>query len=231
LHQKLENIGTGKQLALIAGDWLLLKALRIVNGLDFSPTIVHRLLDCITQWASTTAEGAATEITLTAVAPTTLKKSQLIQLYKQKTAGYSFICPLQAGAITANANDDTLDLLARIGEKIGVAYQIRDDLNELQAARNEDVKLKRPTILLWYAFHLADSNERETLESYLNTPRPEHTACNQVADILRKKHIIAKVREELTAFSKKTITILDNSQIPHALATELTKLAQSMIND
>jgi len=46
----------------------------------------------------------------------------------QKTASYSFVSPLLTGATLAAAPGSELVLLQKFGEKLGTAYQLRDDL-------------------------------------------------------------------------------------------------------
>ncbi len=45
-----------------------------------------------------------------------------------KTAGYSFEAPLKAGALLAGVDPGQAEALAAIGRRIGVAYQIVDDV-------------------------------------------------------------------------------------------------------
>ena len=45
-----------------------------------------------------------------------------------KTAVYSFCAPLRAGATLAGADDETDAVLRRFGARLGLAYQLVDDL-------------------------------------------------------------------------------------------------------
>ena len=47
--------------------------------------------------------------------------------YTYKTARYTFSLPMMAGAILAGADKNTTDLLEKLGEAMGLLFQIRDD--------------------------------------------------------------------------------------------------------
>jgi geranylgeranyl diphosphate synthase, type II len=55
-----------------------------------------------------------------------LRESLLME--EQKTSAYSFGLPLQAGAVLAGADEETVDRLGEAGRVLGVAFQLVDDL-------------------------------------------------------------------------------------------------------
>lgn len=66
-----------------------------------------------------------------------------------KTSRYSFVRPMQIGAILANANYGMDDFFENLGTKIGVAFQIQDDLLDIIG----DPKAIRKTPLIDIAEH------------------------------------------------------------------------------
>ncbi len=63
--------------------------------------------------------------------PVAYDKDVVLNLYRYKTARYTFSLPLRVGATLANADAHILVSLERLGECLGLLYQIRDDeLNE-----------------------------------------------------------------------------------------------------
>lgn len=49
-------------------------------------------------------------------------------VYRYKTAGYSFIHPLAAGALCARADQATIENLKKYGELVGIGFQLQDDI-------------------------------------------------------------------------------------------------------
>ncbi|WP_170037261.1 polyprenyl synthetase family protein [Georgenia soli] len=67
-----------------------------------------------------------------------------------KTAAYSFACPLVLGAVVAGAPGRSEDDLWAVGECLGVAYQIVDDVREVlvDRARRSDLRRGKVTTLV-----------------------------------------------------------------------------------
>lgn len=54
-------------------------------------------------------------------------KEEIISLYTYKTARYTFSLPMMAGAILARADRDAIGLLEKLGENMGILFQIQND--------------------------------------------------------------------------------------------------------
>lgn len=56
--------------------------------------------------------------------------AQIEKIYRYKTARYSFSLPLVIGAILAGQSKKTITALERLGEGLGIAFQIKDDIKD-----------------------------------------------------------------------------------------------------
>lgn len=56
-----------------------------------------------------------------------LSKTEVLSLYRYKTARYTFSLSMAVGATLADTTQDNVALLLRLGESMGLLYQIRDD--------------------------------------------------------------------------------------------------------
>ncbi len=54
-------------------------------------------------------------------------EADIIDLYRYKTARYSFSLPLSAGALAAGRGETEISILDRLGEHLGIIFQIKDD--------------------------------------------------------------------------------------------------------
>lgn len=70
-----------------------------------------------------------------------IREEDVFGLYRYKTGRYTFSLPLMSGAILAGAEDEQIGLLDRIGELLGVVFQLKDD--ELGLFGNEE-RLGKP---------------------------------------------------------------------------------------
>ncbi len=101
-------------LAMCAGDLLFFLAHELLSDTDVQ-TVSDQIFQevCIAQMQD--------------VAKTAKTKSDRVSLYRYKTARYTFSLPLMAGARLARADKKTIDELEKLGEAMGMLFQIRDD--------------------------------------------------------------------------------------------------------
>jgi geranylgeranyl diphosphate synthase type I len=62
---------------------------------------------------------------------------EILRLYTYKTARYTFSMPLAAGAMLAGCGPEALEALERLGECLGILFQLRDDLLDLFGEEGE----------------------------------------------------------------------------------------------
>ncbi|WP_181309581.1 polyprenyl synthetase family protein [Nocardioides campestrisoli] len=113
--------------ALLAGDLALAAAVRAVATCGAGPDVVGRLLDLLdtTLHVSAAGELADVRLTLGDGLPT---REESLEMAECKTAAYSFVLPMQAGAVLAGAEEHAVRALGEIGRRLGIAFQLHDDL-------------------------------------------------------------------------------------------------------
>ncbi len=93
--------------------------------------------------------------------PLPLSVDAVIDIFRRKTSP-AFEVALRLGAIAAGAGDEVWDVLHRCSEALGIAYQIADDLKDLNSDDGpSDVTAMRPSILLAIAYEGAAAGDRE----------------------------------------------------------------------
>ena len=65
-----------------------------------------------------------------------IDREMLDYIYENKTSAL-LEAAMMAGAALAGANDDDLDALCRIASKVGIAFQIRDDILDVTSTMEE----------------------------------------------------------------------------------------------
>lgn len=119
--------GYGLTAAILAGDLALAAAVRTVALSGAPAPVVGRLLDLFDTALHRTAAGELADVRHSLdLAPATLAQS--LEMEAQKTSAYSFILPLQAGAVLAGADASTITRLGEVGRAMGIAFQLADDL-------------------------------------------------------------------------------------------------------
>ncbi len=117
----------GDAAGLLAGDLLLHESQRLIALCPASDDERARLLDLLDEAVLVSAAGELAD-----VAHSVLDKepaaADILAVTHDKTAVYSFAAPLRAGALLAGASPETEAMLAQFGSRLGLAYQLVDDL-------------------------------------------------------------------------------------------------------
>jgi len=112
--------------------------------------------------------------------PQPLQSRQVLEIFRQKTAP-AFEVALKLGASYAGCLDDYAGVLKEYSENLGVAYQIRDDMDDLgeDAGENELEKM-RPSVLLAVARERAKGEEKAVLDSLWSHQDLEGIAVHKI---------------------------------------------------
>ena len=108
----------------------------------------------------------------------TLGVDDYLRLVLKKTAWYSFIHPMRIGALIANGEDQNLSRFDRFGYLTGLAFQIKDDVLNLNGSLarygkeiDGDLWEGKRTLMLTHAFAHASPTDRGWIGAFLERPR------------------------------------------------------------
>jgi geranylgeranyl diphosphate synthase type I len=111
----------------------------------------------------------------------------IYQMYLYKTARYTITGPLLIGAAVADARPDLLKALARIGDMLGLAYQVRNDLEDLTAAAaghdSPDLDTGKRTPILIHTYRNLSALGKLNLARLLDEP-PGPNRRNQILSLM-----------------------------------------------
>jgi geranylgeranyl diphosphate synthase type II len=124
-------------------------------------------------------EGQALELDWVKRKTWDLEDADYVHMVEQKTAWYSFITPLTIGGIAAGADGASLAALTEFGRRLGIAFQIQDDVLSLsgrpEAFGKElggDLWEGKRTLILLHMMRCASAAERAEAVRILALPQP-----------------------------------------------------------
>lgn len=121
----------GEAMAVLAGDGLLTYSFQILSEIkNLSPEIKLQIISELAK-ASGPEGMVAGQVADIEGENQQLNLSQIEYIHTHKTGKLLTFC-LKAGAILSNADDDTIKLLEQFGYHIGLAFQIRDDILDIE---------------------------------------------------------------------------------------------------
>lgn len=116
----------GETAAILAGDLALTGAVRLIASCGAGPALVDRMLDHLDHALHVTAAGELTDVRLSMDGDAEV--AEAVEMEHHKTAVYSFELPLVLAAVLAGREHTSTELRA-FARRLGVVYQLRDDLD------------------------------------------------------------------------------------------------------
>ena len=135
----------GVPIALNVGDLLIGEGYRLLSACEASPPTIVAMIRAAAEGHRTLSLGQGAELSWMR-APGPLSSLQVLDIFRQKTAP-AFEVALAIGTLYAGIGEDVAPALAKYTEALGVAYQIRDDIEDL-AGQAGDVCGGRPSLPL-----------------------------------------------------------------------------------
>ena len=154
----------GVPVALNVGDFLLGEGYRLIAASGLPADERAEMLLAAARGHRELAVGQGAELCW-ARRPEPLSVKAVLDIFRRKTSP-AFEVALRVGAIAGGASDEVWDVLHRCSEALGIAYQIADDLKDLDSDEGpSDVGAMRPSILLAIAHERADAADREFFDA------------------------------------------------------------------
>ncbi len=128
-------------LAIIIGDILFGYAIECFLDSALPAGRARDALLHFTLTAQDTGIGEASEIVQTLRSLDDVTEAEIRQTYGLKTARYTIECPLVCGAILGGASPEVIRTLKRFSHSLGMAYQIENDLHEIDTLEDGSAEL------------------------------------------------------------------------------------------
>jgi geranylgeranyl diphosphate synthase type I len=139
-----------------------------------------------------TALGQLLDIYLNSSPVGKVTEEDVLTVHRLKSAIYTVSSPLRMGAVLAGASPSLLEKLSSVGDLLGVAFQLRDDVlglgltseAEVGKSTNDLFEGKR-TLLVIEAWHRANLSGREALEKVLGNPLASPKKLDAAIEVIK----------------------------------------------
>lgn len=213
--------------AVLLGDYLLSSGLLIaVEHQDYD------FLEIISNATQAMSEGELLQIEK-AHQPV-ITEAEYLRIIQQKTASLMAAC-CTIGALSANASVDQAAVMYKIGEQLGMAFQIKDDLldydraDKLGKATGMDIKEKKITLPLLYALQQASWWKRQEMLQLIRNHSREPSSVQAVMAFVHASEGMAYAQKMMYDYREKALKILGGLQAsPYKEA--LTSLVYQVID-
>lgn len=224
VHQRWD-----KNVAILSGDAMLVEAYKMIMRVDSS--ILRDVLNVFNETATGVCEGQ--QLDMTFEQQNKVRAEEYIDMIRLKTAvllgGALKIGALIGGAATKDAN-----LLYTFGERLGIAFQLQDDILDVYGDPYKfgkqvggDIKSNKKTFLLIKAMELADAPQNAELEQWLLSN--DEGKVEAVTALYNQLDVKKYARQAMYAYADEAFDALDGINLPEDRKQYLRNFADGLM--
>ncbi|WP_276360427.1 polyprenyl synthetase family protein [Daejeonella sp. H1SJ63] len=194
------------KIAVLVGDYLLSKGLLLsINNGDFE------LLRIVSEAVKQMSEGELLQIEK--ARRLDIDEKVYYEVIRQKTASLIASC-CACGAASAGADAETVEKMRLFGEKVGIAFQIKDDLfdfgtDDIGKPLGIDIKEKKITLPLIYALNKASDSEKRRIINLVKNHNEESARVSEIIDFVRNSGGMDYAYSQMLHYQQEAFNILN----------------------
>ncbi|RZA03769.1 MAG: polyprenyl synthetase family protein [Sphingobacteriaceae bacterium] len=194
------------KIAVLVGDYLLSKGLLLsIENKDF------KLLQIVSEAVKQMSEGELLQIEK--VRRMDISEEVYYEVIRQKTASLIASC-CACGAASAGADDKTIEQMRLFGEKIGIAFQIKDDMfdfgtDDVGKPVGIDIKEKKVTLPLIYALNNTDTATKKNMINLVKNHNDEPKKIAAIIDFVKQTGGLAYAETQMKKYREEAFAILN----------------------
>jgi octaprenyl-diphosphate synthase len=199
------------KIAVLVGDYLLSRGLLLSVENDD-----HEILKIVSNAVKDMSEGELLQIEKARKLDIT--EEVYYEIVKQKTASLISSC-CAVGASSTSSDPEVIDKMKLFGEKVGMAFQIKDDLfdygkREIGKPLGIDIKEKKMTLPLIYALQNSSWSEKRRIINIIRNKSHIPKKVNEVIEYVKKSGGIEYAIGVMNEFYKEALQML--SEFPNS---------------
>ena len=194
------------KIAVLVGDYLLSKGLLLsIENNDFE------LLRIVSEAVRQMSEGELLQIEK--VRRMDIGETVYYEVIRQKTASLIASC-CACGAASAGADKETIEKMRLFGEKIGIAFQIKDDMfdfgtDDVGKPLGIDIKEKKVTLPLIYSLNNCDTATKKRMINLVKNHNDEAEKIKQIISFVKSSGGLEYAETQMKKYQDESFEILN----------------------
>jgi octaprenyl-diphosphate synthase len=191
--------------SVLVGDYLLAKGLLLsLEHDDFQ--ILKYLSNAVRQMS----EGELLQMEKSR--SLNLDENVYFEIIKSKTASL-LAAACAAGAWSTTEDKDTAERMRIFGEKVGIAFQIKDDLfdytsQDVGKPTGNDIKEKKLTLPLIYALNNVDKETKSKMIYIIKNENTRKAKVQYIIDVVERNGGIEYTNQKMAVYKKEALDLL-----------------------
>ena len=194
------------KIAVLVGDYLLSKGLLLsVDNSDF------QLLKIVSDSVREMSEGELLQIEK--ARRLDIQEAIYFDIIRQKTATLIASC-CASGAASAGSSQEIVSKMKQIGEDIGIAFQIKDDLFDYESnsaigkPTGIDIKERKMTLPLIYTLANSSSTQKRNIINIIKNHNTDPSRVEEVISIVNAGNGIKYAESKMIEYREKALVAL-----------------------
>jgi octaprenyl-diphosphate synthase len=195
------------KIAVLVGDYMLTKGLLISIEKNR-----HDMLEIVSEAVKSMSEGELLQLQKSR--KLNIREEDYFRIIKSKTAALIAACTA-TGAKSVTDDPDTIQMMKELGENIGIAFQIRDDILDYEGngltgkASNNDIKEKKITLPLIHALEHATIPRKKHILGIVGNKKKTKSDISEVAKFVSEHGGMDYAEIRMNQYRDKALAILD----------------------
>jgi geranylgeranyl diphosphate synthase type I len=151
--------------------------------------------------------------------PVELQAEQIEEIYRCKTARYTFSLPLMCGAALAGQSGETLDQLAALGEYLGLMFQMKDDELGLFGDSQQtgkpvgsDISENKKTLLRLWLLERCSESQRQALQPLFGAAQLSQADIDTIRGLAEQLGVRQAIDSTMSTWAEAARRLID--QLP-----------------
>ena len=213
------------KIAVLVGDFLLSRGMILcIENKDYD----H--LDIISESVKKMSEGELLQIEKSRSLD--IDETVYFEIIKKKTASLISSC-CKIAAVSVTKQKKIIESVSKIGENIGIAFQIKDDLfdygkRKIGKPRGIDIKEKKLTLPLIYTLNEVDNRKRKWIINSIKKHSRDKSRIKEIISLVKETGGLEYAIEKMNYFHK--IALEDLNKLPdNEFKSSLTEMINYVI--
>ena len=213
------------KIAVLVGDFLLSRGMILcIENKDYD----H--LDIISESVKKMSEGELLQIEKSRSLD--IDETVYFEIIKKKTASLISSC-CKIAAVSVTKQKKIIESVSKIGENIGIAFQIKDDLfdygkRKIGKPRGIDIKEKKLTLPLIYTLNEVDNRKKKWIINSIKKHNRDKSRIKEIISLVKETGGLEYAIEKMNYFHK--IALEDLNKLPdNEFKSSLTEMINYVI--
>lgn len=214
-----KKVEYAKAMGICVGDIALFLGLNLVNLNCYPSDIRFKLINTLSIELTKVGLAQMNDVA-GGFTSKELSKKEIIKIYLYKTARYTFSLPFITGAIIMKQNETVIKQLDKLGEYMGLIFQMRDDELNILSQKKEtgkaigsDIIQNKKTLLRYVLFEKASHEDKKILLSIFGKTSMTKTDLEIIKDRIHNYKILTILEEIKNDYQKKSSNIINKLSI------------------